>query len=627
MTKAKFLDALLRVPMVSMPLVSPDGKLVAWSWIHKDRRANIYVCPTDGSAKPMRLTNLADDVFPVSWAPGGRQLIVETCEDGNEHMQLLLVDVDPSAVIKELTPAHPPYFSRGGSMHKDGRFLIHGANYDFVSQRVMDASGVFRLDLQTGQRKLLAMPRRSPEYSHNAPVLNAQGTHVLYFRADRDPSGQQVHIVDIHGRRDREVLNLGASAKVQASWMADGKRIVFLADAGHYRRLGIYDRIRGRRRWLIDDAQRNLESVHTVPGRENLVVVTQVTNAHEQCFVLDINSLCEAPVLPQQEDGTLIPLAPGADGSWVGIYYDSVTAMDLVRFQLPKDSCLTGWCAQPSKHARVKTTSLTRTRTPRVRKSELHPARDFFWRSTDGLNVHGFHVGVNPSGPTLVLVHGGPRDRAEPRFDAKVQYLASLGFNIFLPNYRGSTGYGLSFQESIKVGGWGDIEQEDIRTGIKALIDAKLALPGRIGISGTSYGGYSSWHAITHFPRKVVAAAAPICGMTDLVVDFHTTRGDLRTLSQAMMGGTPEELPERYHERSPINFVHKIKAKLLIVQGSQDPNVTPENVRQVRRALKAAGIKHEVLIFDDEGHGIYKPENQQELFVALGRFFRKALAG
>jgi len=98
--------------------------------------------------------------------------------------------------------------------------------------------------------------------------------------------------------------------------------------------------------------------------------------------------------------------------------------------------------------------------------------------------------------------------------------------------------------------------------------------------------------------------------MTDLVVDYQTTRPDLRPLSEEMMGGSPEAVPQRYYERSPINFVQNMRGKLLIVQGARDPNVTPENVRQVVERLGKYQIAYELMVFEDEGHGIQKPANQ-----------------
>ncbi|MBV9279818.1 MAG: S9 family peptidase, partial [Chloroflexi bacterium] len=299
----------------------------------------------------------------------------------------------------------------------------------------------------------------------------------------------------------------------------------------------------------------------------------------------------------------------------IGSYARSTQPADLVRFRPDR--------AQPETFV-----SLTRLwdRTP-LRPAELAPARDFRWRSVAGLEIQGWlYRPSSPARGTIVRVHGGPTAHDEDSFSALSQFLVARGFNVLAPNYRGSTGFGLAFQEAIKQDGWGGREQDDVRTGIDALIAAGVAEPGRVGITGTSYGGYSSWCAITRWPPKTVAAAAPICGMTDLVVDYETTRPDLRPYSEEMMGGPPDRVPHRYYERSPINFVDRIRGKLLIVQGLRDPNVTPENVRAVRDALERAHIPYQLLTFDDEGHGIRQPKNQRRLYVHLAEFFAEAFA-
>jgi dipeptidyl aminopeptidase/acylaminoacyl peptidase len=113
--------------------------------------------------------------------------------------------------------------------------------------------------------------------------------------------------------------------------------------------------------------------------------------------------------------------------------------------------------------------------------------------------------------------------------------------------------------------------------------------------------------------------------MTDLVIDYETTRPDLRPFSEEMIGGTPDEIPEKYFQRSPINFINNIKGRLLIIQGLQDPNVSPENVNQVRKALDQAGVHYEVLAFEDEGHGIFRPKNLRTLYLRLAEFFQESL--
>jgi dipeptidyl aminopeptidase/acylaminoacyl peptidase len=442
--------------------------------------------------------------------------------------------------------------------------------------------------------------------------LNLQGTYVLYHRSDLHPAGSQVWLVDVEGTHDREILNFGSDAKVWASWLPDGERAIVLAEAVTHRRVGLWELGSGALRWLLDDPHRNVESVY-VPHGSTQAVVVEVTNARSRASLLDVQTGRETalPAVP----GELIPLAPAGEGDWVASYCSSQQPDDLVRFS-PADP-------RPETFA-----SLTRVweRTP-LTPRDFARAEDFRWRSVDGLEIQGWLY--RPSGMprgTIVYIHGGPTAHSRDRINPQIQFFVAQGFNVLDPNYRGSTGFSRTYQEAIKEDGWGGREQDDIRTGIEALIRAGLAQPGKVGVTGTSYGGYSCWCAITRWPPLIVAAAAPICGMTDLVVDYETTRPDLRTYSEEMIGGRPDQVPERYRARSPLHFVANVTGRLLMVQGLQDPNVTPENVRVVRAALDQAGVPYDVLAFEDEGHGIGRPKNQKTLYLRLAEFFRAAFA-
>jgi dipeptidyl aminopeptidase/acylaminoacyl peptidase len=383
-------------------------------------------------------------------------------------------------------------------------------------------------------------------------------------------------------------------------------------------RLGIWDRDNPSVRWLIDDPARNIErayvpDVRTVPASELPIVVVEISGARVHASLLDPASDVEEalPAVP----GNLIPLAPLGERVWAGVYSSSRQPADVVRYE-------------PRQPDPARFVSLTRVwERTRLTPDDFTPAEDSHWRSVDGLAIQGWLYRTRWPAPlgTVVYVHGGPTSHSQDAINNEIQFLVREGFNVLDPNYRGSTGFSLTFRDAIKVQGWGGIEQEDIRSGILALLAAGIAQPGKVGITGTSYGGYSSWCAITRFPPDVLAAAAPICGMTDLVVDYQTTRPDLRPYSEEMLGGSPDQVPERYRERSPIHFVAAIKGRLLIVQGERDPNVTPENVRTVRTALEGAGVPYELLTFPDEGHGISRPHNQKTLYLRLGEFFASAM--
>ncbi len=606
------LDALLSLPNIDdelWPQVSRDGRWVAWTWFHTGPAADVFVAPTDGSTPPIRLTDTDQNTILVSWTPDSQAVIVAQDQDGDERVQLFRVDLASPRTLNPLTESEPNYFIRGGTLHPRENWLVYGANVHPESGEETEETWIYRHDLSSGERAPLAQPQNG---CYTEPKLNSLGTHILYTRADRHPAGRQIWLVDIEGKADRELFNFGDALKTFAHWHPDGKRALVLAETPTHHKLGIWELGDADVHWLVDDPSRDIQKVF-VPENCPEAVIVENRQGRIRCSFLDIEQGSEIP-LPAVA-GNLIPLAPLPNGAWLGFYYSARQPGDIVHFERENP--------QPEKFV-----SLTRVweRTS-LNREQLAPVTDFCWNSVDGMSIHGWLY--RPHGEvrgTVVYVHGGPTYHSPDYLNAEIQFFVSQGFNVFDPNYRGSTGYGLPFQKAILADGWGGREQEDIRTGIEALIRAGIAQPGKIGITGTSYGGYSSWWAITHFPTEIVSASAPICGMTDLVVDYETTRPDLRPYSAEMMGGTPEQVPQRFYERSPLHFVQNIKGKLLIVQGGQDPNVTPQNVESVVKALNQHGIAYEVLNFEDEGHGIYKVKNQRKLYLRLAEFFESAFA-
>jgi dipeptidyl aminopeptidase/acylaminoacyl peptidase len=599
------LDTLLSIPALFGPRVSPDGKWVAWSWSRLGPAADVFAAPADGSQAPLRLTETVEgDTMVVSWTSDSDAVLVSQDNDGDERVRLFRVRLADPGMMEPLTAASPNYYLRGGQLHKDGRWLIYAANLDAEGGEEIETDRLYRHDLRTGERMVLARPEKG---SIPWPELNRQGTHVLYSRNDVHPAGQQVWLVDIDGLEDREILNFGPRIKVSASWFSDGRRVLFVAEAESYRRLGVWSIDEKSVRLLVEDPTRNIE-YSFVPPNGGPVVVVGVEQAGMRASLLDVQNGTETSL--QHTRGNLVPLAKADNGGWICTHYDALHPVDLVRYS-EEDGERTSLTGLPERMD--------------IDEERFVAAQDFRWRSVDGMEVQGWLYRTRGEKlGTIVLIHGGPTSHAEDRFNAQIQYLASRGFDVLAPNYRGSTGFGLPFQESIKQDGWGGREQEDIRSGIEALIEAGVAEPGRVGVTGTSYGGYSAWWAITHFDPGIVAAAAPICGMTDLALDYYATRPDLRPYSEEMMGGSPKDVPDRYRERSPINSVKNIKGDLLIVQGSKDPNVTADNVHAVTKALEEHSIPYELLTFEDEGHGIARPKNLRILYPRLADFFHKA---
>ena len=608
-----FLEALFSVPeIIWEPLISRDSRYVAFTWLNVHSNADVFLVPTNGSFKPVALTNTPEATFLVSFAPDSCSVIVGEDKNRNERVRLFEVYLDKPGKMFPLTEGDPPFFLRGGMLHPNRRWLVYGANYDFEKRIEIEPTWVYRHDLKHGEKLALAKPTK-PTWL--VPELSPQGTHVLYNRKEAHPKGDQYWLVDIEGKEDIEIINFGPKAKIKAVWLPDSQRIAFITETKNGRRqkhysLGIYDVKSEEIIWVIDDPKRNIERIHS-PLNSNHLVVIEYEKARVRSSIIDLATMKETR-LPKIK-GSLIPIGRVAEKEWVGLYYSSTQPEEITRFDIEAVNI-------------NNFKSLTHVwELTKIKQKYLVPAEDFEWKSNDGLTIHGWLFRTKkPTKRAIIYVHGGPTSHVRDAVYPEIQYLVLRGFNVLAPNYRGSTGYGVEFEDLIRVRGWGSDEQGDIWAGVKALIERGIAEKGKIGITGTSYGGYSAWYGITKAP-DLFTAAIPICGMTDLVVDYETTRPDLRPYSEEMLGGSPEKVPDIYYERSPINFVHQIKGKLLIVQGAKDPNVTPKNVEEVVKKLEENKIKYDLLVFEDEGHGIVKKENQKVLLRKMADFFDKAL--
>jgi dipeptidyl aminopeptidase/acylaminoacyl peptidase len=595
------IDSFLKTPRLHGARVSPDFKWVAWVWANVGPSADLYITPVDSAESPRKLTDFKQDTSIVSWAEDGQSIVVCHDYDRDERFRLYKIDVITGDAVP-LTEEHPSYFIRGGQITPDNRYLVYGANYDFEAKTEIEQTLVYRHDIKTGERVVLSRPQR-PAFLR--PLLNKPGTHIMYQKNDRHPQGEQIWLVDIDGREEREILNFGDKVKTHASWHPNGQDIVFVTEAGSYRKVGMFNIKDDSIRWLIDDPSRNIEDAW-VPRGSNHVAISEVKDAQNLVSLLYVESKTEVAF---SEFKTASPIARISENLWISRYYNSTQPTDLI----VHDS---------SEIHRSITDVLSKVD---YKVDDLARAENYTWTSVDGLKVQGWLYRPEAQAiGTVVMVHGGPTAHSEDVWDMDIQYFVSQGFNVLDPNYRGSSGFGLAYQEAIKETGWGGKEQDDIVEGVKSLINDEIAERGRVGITGTSYGGYSAWFAITHFPRDFFAAAIPVCGMTDLVVDYETTRPDLRGYSEEMMGGSPGEVPERYRNGSPIHYIQNIRADLLIVQGAKDPNVSLENVRAVEKVLQKENVNYEKLVFEDEGHGISRPENQKTLLLRSVEFFKKS---
>lgn len=260
----------------------------------------------------------------------------------------------------------------------------------------------------------------------------------------------------------------------------------------------------------------------------------------------------------------------------------------------------------------------------------MAPVQLVTYQTRDGVSLEGYvtlplnHDPAKP-GPMVVLPHGGPWIRDCWGYDAESQFLASRGYIVFRPNYRGSSGY----RPEISIEPAMDFRtmHDDVTDGVRALIASRIADPHRIGIFGSSFGGYLAI-AGAAFEPDLYRCAASFAGVFDIetmMKDDRANKNDYRLARFREDFGDAKENQELFDAMSPLRHAKKIKAAIFVAHGKEDRNADTDQSRRLVRALKSAGIKPETMFISGEAHGLATMKNRVEFFRRLEAFLKKHL--
>jgi dipeptidyl aminopeptidase/acylaminoacyl peptidase len=266
-------------------------------------------------------------------------------------------------------------------------------------------------------------------------------------------------------------------------------------------------------------------------------------------------------------------------------------------------------------------------RRPQLDPQHMVEVRPVQYRARDGLLIPGYLALPRGSEgkrvPVIVNPHGGPWVRDDREFDPVLQFFANRGWAVFRPNFRGSTGFGLTFQ---KMGyrQWGKAMQQDITDGVRWLIDQGIADPGRICIYGTSYGGYAALLGAVESP-DLYRCAASYAAATDLaeLLSDRNQREDNQLWTRLI--GDRKEDRERLRLASPVHRASAIRIPVLMAHGKEDRVIRASHTREMARALSRSGRLEELMLFDDEGHGLHHERNRLEYYGRLEQFMARHL--
>lgn len=267
------------------------------------------------------------------------------------------------------------------------------------------------------------------------------------------------------------------------------------------------------------------------------------------------------------------------------------------------------------------------TRRPGLSAANMSPQRVYDYVARDGLPIMAYLTTPKDKGarslPLVVLVHGGPWSRDEWGFDPTVQFLASLGYAVLQPQFRGSTGFGIHhFRKSF--GQWGLSMQDDLTDGVLSLVKQGVVDPGRVCIMGSSYGGYATMMGLVKDP-DLYRCGINLFGVTNLF--YHSSEGRSgipeETYSMNQLLGDPVALKTQFENTSPVKQAARIKAPVLMVYGEKDRRVKLVHGDDMNDALKKAGKTVEFLSLAQEEHGIADEKTRVAVYDSIAAFLRK----
>jgi dienelactone hydrolase len=245
------------------------------------------------------------------------------------------------------------------------------------------------------------------------------------------------------------------------------------------------------------------------------------------------------------------------------------------------------------------------------------------WPSLDGETVHGLLYqpkDVNGPLPLIIAVHGGPVDQVSAGWPAKAKFFTQLGFAFLYVNYRGSWGYGSTYQRAL-AGRWGQIDAEDVSSAVTSLADQGFIDPTRVGLWGGAAGGMTVLNILIRFPRLIRSAVAvyPYLDLPDILqrcsplkrAEFKWALGDC----------TRDEMLAR----SPLLRAGRIKTPLALFHGAQDKLVPLEQMHQLQNLLEKQGTAVQLKVYEHEGHGWKHETTRYDYARRVTDFFVKSL--
>src|SRR5437763_1634148 len=579
---------------------SPDGKKISFV-SNITERNNLCLVQGEGGW-PSQLTVSDHRQSNPAWSPDGKWIAYQSDYEGDEQWDIFFVSPTTGQVVnvtktREVSEENPVW-------SPNGRYLAYMVKPKTSSSYEIDV-------FDTLMRETKHVTTGTPVDKLNAsPIWSKDGKYIVYTQAEAKGTNSNIFIADVKTGTSTLLTPHEGEKLYEASDISPhGKKVLVTSNAANdYQNVGLLDAATHKIKWLTEDKWEVAAGSFSLDGKS----VTWRANVDGNTD-LYIHNLISGKT-------TDLPLPKGVNSFGGAESSFSRDGSKLLYYHNGPNAPNEAWVYHL---AAGKSTQVTHSLMAGIPADHMvepflvhYPSRDGKWTISAFVYVP-HNMQRNGQNAAIVYIHGGPTSQTVNSFNRFIQHIVNQGYMVIAPNYRGSTGYGKEFQDAnlFDMGG-GDLQ--DVLAAADFVKATGYLDPKKLVVMGGSYGGYMSMMAVTKAP-EVWAAGVPIVPFVNWFTEIENEDPVWQQSDLATMGDIVKN-KALYEERSPINFIDQIKAPLLLLSGGHDPRCPKSETQQVVEAIKKRGGTVESKVYENEGHGFARVENQIDAYKRVADF-------
>lgn len=599
-TKRYTIDQFLAATSLQGSSFSPDKTKILLS-SDDGGIENAFAIFTDGSGSVRLTDSKTDSIQAQGYFPQDERFLYLADQGGNELSHLYVKELNSTHI--DLTPGSEHQARFLGWAH-DGKSLFVGTN-----ERDSRYFDIYEIRLQDYHRELIYKDEKGYEFQEVSPDKRS----IVFVRTNKREDSD-ILLYDRHTKSMRHLTPHEGDVKYQhQAFSKDSESIFYTSNQGSEFAYLVREDLQTARRevvlqpsWDVTFAKLSHRGKYLIAG----------INKDGQTVL----KLLDGKTLEQLE----LPSLPKGDINSVNFSRDeSILAFIASTSRTPPNLYVYEFFSESPRR-------LTQTLSPEIDVFDLVDAEVVHFSSYDGLDIPGLLYKPHDAStvnkvPALVWVHGGPGGQSRIEYHALIQYLVNHGYAVYAINNRGSSGYGKRFfKADDRKHGQADLD--DCVASKTMLVDTGYIDPERIGIIGSSYGGYLTLSAMSFRPKEF-AVGVDIFGISNWIRTLQNMPPWWESLREALYTeiGHPQKDQEYLKSISPLFHAKKIVRPLMVLQGANDPRVIKSESDDIVAAAQGNGATVEYLVFENEGHGFRKKENRLIAYRSILGFLDKYL--